>query len=92
MVQNNPPAPSDSTRPPVIPLPVALYVSGELIYELYDGGQPQIFDPLGEAHSHERKRARGSPSKFPNGIANTPRLVPAFKDPPNADLKLIANE
>jgi hypothetical protein len=40
MVQNNPPAPSDSTRPPVIPLPVALYVSGELIYELYDGGQP----------------------------------------------------
>jgi hypothetical protein len=25
-VQNNPPAPSDSTRPPVIPLPVALYV------------------------------------------------------------------
>jgi hypothetical protein len=40
MVENNPPAPSDSTRPPVIPLPVALYVSGELIYELYDGGQP----------------------------------------------------
>jgi hypothetical protein len=99
MVQNNPPAPSDSTRPPVIPPPVALYVSGELIYELYDGGQedrrtalPQIFDSLGEARSHERKRARGSPSKFPNGIANTPRLVPAFKDPPNADLNLIANE
>jgi hypothetical protein len=40
MVENNPPAPSDRTRPPVIPLPVAPYVSGELIYELYDGGQP----------------------------------------------------
>ncbi len=25
---------------PVIPLPVALYVSDELIFELYDGGQP----------------------------------------------------
>ena len=24
----------------MIPLPVALYVSGELIFELYDGGQP----------------------------------------------------
>jgi hypothetical protein len=40
MVENNPPAPSDSTRPPVIPLAIALYVSGELIFELYDGGQP----------------------------------------------------
>ncbi len=26
---------------PVIPLPIALYVSGELIFELYDGGQPR---------------------------------------------------
>jgi hypothetical protein len=40
MVEHNPPAPADSARPPVIPLPVALYVSGELIFELYDGGQP----------------------------------------------------
>ena len=40
MVEHNPPPSSDSTRPPVIPLPVALYVSGELIFELYDGGQP----------------------------------------------------
>ena len=40
MVENDPPTPSDRTRPPVIPLPIALYVSGELIYELYDGGQP----------------------------------------------------
>ena len=40
MVEHNPPAPSDSALAPVIPLPVALYVSGELIFELYDGGQP----------------------------------------------------
>ena len=40
MVAHNPPVPADSARPPVIPLPVALYVSDELIFELYDGGQP----------------------------------------------------
>lgn len=40
MVENNPPAPPDLARLPVIPLPIALYVSGELIFELYDGGQP----------------------------------------------------
>ena len=41
MVEHNPPPLSDSPRrPPVIPLPIALYVSGELIFELYDGGQP----------------------------------------------------
>ena len=40
MVENNPPAPADRSRAPVIPLPIALYVSGDLIFELYDGGQP----------------------------------------------------
>jgi hypothetical protein len=40
MVEHNPPPFADSTRAPVIPLPIALYVSGELIFELYDGGQP----------------------------------------------------
>jgi hypothetical protein len=40
MVEDNPPVPADSAHPSVIPLPVALYVSDELIYELYDGGQP----------------------------------------------------
>jgi hypothetical protein len=40
MVVHNPPSSADSARPPVIPLPVALYVSNELILELYDGGQP----------------------------------------------------
>jgi len=40
MVEHNSAVPADSARPPVIPLPVALYVSDELIFELYDGGQP----------------------------------------------------
>jgi len=40
MLEQNPPSPADSTRCPVIPQPIALYVSGELIFELYDGGQP----------------------------------------------------
>ena len=94
MVEHNPPPSADSARPPVIPLPVALYVSDELIFELYDGGQPcrrfsirwERLVPI------EGKRARGSPSEFPNGLAHTPRLVPAFNDPPNADFHLIANE
>jgi hypothetical protein len=41
MIEHNPPPSDDSDRPPVIPLPIALYVSGELIFELYDGGQPR---------------------------------------------------
>ena len=40
MAVHNPPVPGDNAGPPVIPLPVALYVSDELIFELYDGGQP----------------------------------------------------
>ena len=41
MVEHNPPPSADSPRPPVSPMPIALYVSGELIFELYDGGQPR---------------------------------------------------
>jgi hypothetical protein len=40
MLEQNPPATADGSDAPVIPLPIALYVSGELIFELYDGGQP----------------------------------------------------
>jgi hypothetical protein len=40
MLEQNPPAPADRSHAAVIPLPIALYVSGELIFELYDGGQP----------------------------------------------------
>jgi hypothetical protein len=41
MLEHNSPSPSESLHPPVNPLPIALYVSGQLIYELYDGGQPE---------------------------------------------------
>jgi len=40
MLEHNPPSPADGTHRSVIPLPIALYVSGELIFELFDGGQP----------------------------------------------------
>ena len=40
MVEHNPPPSADSARASVIPLPIALYVSDELIFELYNGGQP----------------------------------------------------
>jgi hypothetical protein len=40
MIEHNSPSPSESLHPPANPLPIALYVSGELIFELYEGGQP----------------------------------------------------
>ena len=40
MIEHSPSPSADRARPPVIPLPVALYVCDELIFELYDGGQP----------------------------------------------------
>jgi len=52
----------DGTRVPVIALPVALYVSGDLIFELYNGGVPRRFHevrwerlaPLGVAEVKDR--------------------------------------
>jgi len=38
MVEHNPPPHAD--RVPLIPLPIALYISDGLVFELYDGGQP----------------------------------------------------
>jgi hypothetical protein len=38
MVEHNPPPHAD--RVPLIPLPIALYVSDGLVFELYDGGRP----------------------------------------------------
>jgi len=40
MVEHDSPQTAVSARPPAIPLPVALYVSDELIFERYDEGQP----------------------------------------------------
>jgi len=41
MLNCDPPPPADRLSLPVIPLPIALYVSRGLIFELYDGGQPR---------------------------------------------------
>jgi hypothetical protein len=40
MTDHTPWAPAAHKPRAVIPLPIALYVSGDLIFELYDGGQP----------------------------------------------------
>jgi len=57
MVEHNPPASADRSRTPVIPLPIALYVSGELIFELYDGGQPSRRFSIRWERSFQGRRA-----------------------------------
>ena len=59
------PVSSDRTRVPVIALPVALYASGDLIFELYNGGVPRRLHevrwewlaPLGIAEANDRPSA-----------------------------------
>ena len=59
MVEHNPPPSADSIRPPVIPLPIALYVSDELIFELYDGDSPAAdFRFVGRGSFQRRKASR----------------------------------
>ncbi len=41
MTEQNPPVPDSHFPVVVVPLPIALYISGELIFELYEGGQPR---------------------------------------------------
>ena len=74
MVEHNPPPSADSARAPVIPLPVALYVSDELIFELYDGGQPcRRFSIRWERLVPMKENGPGAaPSEFPNRLAHTP--------------------
>jgi hypothetical protein len=88
------PPSADSLHPPVIPLPAALYISDELIFESSMRGTtlPQIFHPLGKAGSSEGKHVRGSRSEFANRLAHAARLVPAFDNPPNANFQLTANK
>jgi hypothetical protein len=74
MIEHNPPSSADSAQPPVIPLPVALYVSGELIFELYDGGQPSRrfsirWDRLVPGKDSEPK---GTPESTQTGLHTNP--------------------
>ena len=69
MVEHNPPLLADSTHPSVIPLPVALYVSGELIFELYDGGQPR------RRFSIRWERLVPSKESEPEAAAQSPQAV-----------------
>ena len=69
MVEHNPPVPADSARPPVIPLPVALYVSDELIFELYDGGQPcRRFSIRWERLLPMKNGPEAAPQSSPTGL------------------------
>jgi hypothetical protein len=65
MVEHNPPS-TDSARPPVIPLPVALDVSDELIFELYDGDSPAAdFRSVGRGSFQRRKTSQRQPLSVP---------------------------
>ena len=41
MLNCDPPPPADRLSLSLTPLPIALYISRGLIFELYDGGQPR---------------------------------------------------
>jgi hypothetical protein len=63
MVEHNPPAHAD--RVPLIPLPIALYVSNGLVFELYGGGQPwRSFSIRWGGSFRRRKPSRRQPLKF----------------------------
>jgi len=61
MLGQTPPAPADRSGTPVVPLPIALYVSGDLIFELYDGAQP--------CRRFSIRWERFVPAKAPQGAA-----------------------
>ena len=69
MIEHTPPPPSQSPCRPVNPLPVALYVSGELIYELYDGGQ------LDHKFSIRWERLIPIEQREPNAVPPTPQTT-----------------
>ena len=57
MVEHNPPPHAD--RVPLIPLPIALYISDGLVFELYDGGQPhRRFSSVGRGSFQRRRVSR----------------------------------
>jgi hypothetical protein len=72
MVEHNSPPSDDSVRPPVIPLPIALYVSGDLIFELYDGAQPcRRFSIRWERFVPAKESAAGAAVQSPQSVFRT---------------------
>jgi hypothetical protein len=70
MVEHDPPPPADGVRVPVIPLPIALYVSEGLIFELHDGGQPR------RSFSIRWERLVPANETGPEAASESPRTVP----------------
>jgi hypothetical protein len=82
MVEHNPPPSGDSPRPPVIPLPVALYVSDELIFELYDGDGPAVdFRSVGRCSLQRRKTGKRQPRRIPQRACAHPRISARVQGP-----------
>jgi hypothetical protein len=66
MVEHNPPVPADRGRPPVTPLPVALYVSDELILSSMTVDNPAAdFRSIGRGSFHRRKTSKTQPLSVP---------------------------
>jgi len=92
MVEHNPPPHAD--RVPLIPLPIALYVSAGLVFELYDGGQPYRRFSIRWERLVPTKESQPepAPSESASGLAHTATLIPVFDKPLTANFQLIANE
>jgi hypothetical protein len=91
MVEHNPP-PADARGVPVIPRPVALYVSDELCFELYDGGQPcRRFLIRWERLAPAKKSEPEAAPRTPQRACARPRTNARVPDPPNADVHPISN-
>jgi len=75
MVEHNPLPSADSAHPPVIPLPVALYVSDELIFELYEGDGPAAdFRSVGRGWFQGTTTSQMDPLRIPQWACAHPRI------------------
>ncbi len=60
--------------PPIIPLPYAWYVSGDLIFELYDGGQPSQNFSIRWEHLKPIAKLAEPPAKLSQERLNFPTM------------------
>jgi hypothetical protein len=93
MIEHNPPSSADSAQPPVIPLPVALYVSGELILSSMTGDNPAVdFRSVGRGSFQRKKTSQKQPSRVPQPAYAATKIGARVHDRPNADFYLISNQ